>query len=112
MNDDIKWKIDVEIEKDKRVTELKWQNQKLKEANDYLQEKLHEISKNISTNHYHSECVELRRINNQLQSNWNSLREYLEKMKLNRRYDNDVERFTAYDDALDKMNELEEKDKE
>ena len=48
----------------------------------------------------------------QLQSNWNSLREYLEEMKLNRRYDNDVERFTAYDDALDKMNELEGKDKE
>lgn len=48
----------------------------------------------------------------QLQSDWNSLREYLEEMKLNKRYDNDVERFTAYDDALDKMNELEGKDKE
>jgi predicted nuclease with TOPRIM domain len=42
-----------------------------------------------------------------LQSNWNSLREYVKEMKLNKRFDNDVERFTAYDDVLDKMNELE-----
>lgn len=47
-----------------------------------------------------------------LQSNWNSLREWLKEMKLSRRYDNDVERFTAYGAVLDKMNELEGKDKE
>lgn len=45
----------------------------------------------------------------QLQSNWNSLREWLKEMKLSRRYDNDVERFTAYGAVLDKMNELEGK---
>ena len=111
MNDDIKWKIDAEIEKDKRVVELEWQNRELKQANDYLQEKLHEIKEPI--NHYHSECVELRRICNQLQSNWNSLREFLESMI--RIYENeykDVDTACHYKCVLDKMNELERKDKE
>ncbi len=66
-----------------------------------------------------SECLEeiskeyykwLENENIKMQSNWNSLREYVKEMKLNKRFDNDVERFTAYDDVLDKMNELEGKD--
>ena len=48
---------------------------------------------------------------NNLQARWNSLREWLEEQKLDRRYDNDVERFTAYGATLDKINELEGEDK-
>ena len=107
MNDDIKWKIDAEIEKDKRVTELKWQNQELKQVNDYLQEKLHEIKEPI--NHYHSECVELRRICNQLQSNWNSLREWLEEQS-NSMLSNVGIPDIVFRPIINKMNELEGKD--
>ena len=48
--------------------------------------------------------------NKQLQSNWNSLRNLIEKEMKKSRYNNDVLRFTAYEWALDKMNELERKD--
>lgn len=68
--------------------------------------------------------LELERENRILQSNWNSLREWLEKQKhdaeickeWNRKnnfndidYDRDIKRF---DFVLNKMNELEGKDKE
>ena len=51
---------------------------------------------------------------NQLQSNWNSLREWLEE-KTNEDWDfstGERDACDAYDNTLDKMNELEGKDKE
>lgn len=39
--------------------------------------------------------------------NWNKLKEWLEEQKDNRKYANDVERFTAYGATLDKMQEIE-----
>jgi hypothetical protein len=47
----------------------------------------------------------------QLQSNWNSLREWLERMK-QKFIDIDDLDYVIYGIALDKMNELEGKDKE
>lgn len=39
---------------------------------------------------------------------WSKLRIELEKRKIERKFANDVERFTAYDSILDYMNKLEE----
>ena len=45
--------------------------------------------------------------NKQLKDNWNKLKEWLEEQKDNRKYANDVERFTAYGATLDKIQEIE-----
>lgn len=42
-----------------------------------------------------------------LVSNWKALEKWLETQKTDRKYANDVERFTAYDATLDRMKELE-----
>ena len=52
--------------------------------------------------------------NQKLQSNWNSLREFVEN-EVNEDWDfstGERDRYEAYDNVLDKMNELEGKDKE
>lgn len=57
-------------------------------------------------------------INSQLQSNWNSLREWCESWKDNDKYcylasnDKDKCRYDIWKEVLDKMNELEGRDKE
>lgn len=53
----------------------------------------------------------LERINNQLQSNWNSLREYLKNREEVKYYITEYRRYEQFiNDILDKMNELEGKD--
>lgn len=42
-----------------------------------------------------------------LVSNWKALEKWLEEQKTDRKYANDVGRFTAYDATLDRMKELE-----
>ena len=51
--------------------------------------------------------IELSREHDKLKDNWNKLKEWLEEQKDNRKYANDVERFTAYGATLDKMREIE-----
>ena len=42
-----------------------------------------------------------------LQNNWNELKKLVEQEKQDKKYANDVERFTAYDYVLKKMQEIE-----
>ena len=51
----------------------------------------------------------LRQEKQQLQNNWNELKKLVEQEKQDKKYANDVERFTAYDYVLKKMQELEGK---
>ena len=49
----------------------------------------------------------LRQEKQQLQNNWNELKKLVEQEKQDKKYANDVERFTAYDYVLKKMQEIE-----
>ena len=51
----------------------------------------------------------LRQEKDQPQNNWNELKKLVEQEKQDKKYANDVERFTAYDYVLKKMQELEGK---
>lgn len=73
-----------------------------KERGQYFQEQYDKLEYQFANQELNNKC-------NQLQSNWNSLREWLEKVvKLTANID---EKMTCKN-VLDKMNELEGKDKE
>ena len=78
---------------------------KLQDENKILKENAENNDKVVDKVNW--ENMLLKKENKQLQNNWNKLKEWLEEQKDNRKYANDVERFTAYGATLDKIQEIE-----
>ena len=90
-------KVTIKIKRKYNYIDYKTAYETILDSNKFLFEKYNELQKQND---------DLMKENNKLQSNWNSLREWLKE------YSQDLEFRCYMDMVLDKMNELEGKDKE
>ena len=95
------------------VKDLQQENKQLKEANNYLQDELYDLRREKTPNYYHSENVNLSRINNNYKSILTELEEWLkEKIKTYKEDLCDGNYLLLCDqceETLDKIQELKEK---
>ncbi|MBR1386246.1 MAG: hypothetical protein IJ568_05410 [Bacilli bacterium] len=112
MNDDIKIE---PIEMDNGIGfrgSISLSKEEIAKRVDFLEKHSKEFNKLVIKAENELYIKELLKRNNQLQSNWNSLKELIEKRREHYRYfkDNRYRKFLS--ELLDEMNELEGKDKE